>query len=113
MAPIEIVHSTQSPSDDGGSARGPASSQDVIIIFNDRGGPTLVQEIVERMHAFCSFEVLETSDELGNMAWVQVIGCETATPDQLFELIGNRLPDYIRARRFPPSRLAALRAGTL
>ena len=33
--------------------------------------------------------------------------------EQLLELIGSRLPDYIQARRFPPSRLELVRsAGT-
>jgi hypothetical protein len=85
----------------------------VIIIFNEKSGPTQVAEIIAAKHSFTETETWETEDESGRAAWLLVVTCETATAEQLFDLIGSRLPDYIQARRFPPSRLAAVRrSGT-
>lgn len=83
----------------------------VAIVFNDRAAPDQVQEIVERQHAFCGFESYETEDESGNPAFLLLIYCETATANELFDMIGTRLPDYIQARKFPMSRVRALLAG--
>ena len=81
----------------------------VIILFNERTGPTQVAEIIAAKHAFIETEIWETEDEQGRSAFVLAVTCETATADQLFDLIGSRLPDYIQARRFPPSRLDEVR----
>lgn len=81
----------------------------IIILFNERTGPNQVAEIIARSHAFVESETWETTDEQGRPAFLLVLTCETATADQLFELIGSKLPDYIQARRFPPSRLTQVR----
>ncbi len=82
----------------------------VIIIFNEKSGPTQVAELISNKHSFIESEIWETVDEQDRPAWVLVVTCETATAEQLFELIGSRLPDYIQARRFPPSRMAHVRS---
>lgn len=98
--------------DDGAGARTPVGPT-VVLTFNEKTGPTLVAEIIAARHAFVATEAWETVDEQGRTAWLLVATCETASADQLFELIGSRLPDYIQARRFPPSRLAEVqRTGT-
>lgn len=90
-----------------GSSR--AAGPTVIIIFNERSGPSQVAEIISTKHSFIDAETWETVDEQDRTAYLLVVTCETATADQLFELIGSRLPDYIQARRFPPSRMAHVR----
>lgn len=85
----------------------------MAVIFNDRTGPAMVQEIIERVHSFCKYDMYDTVDENGRSAWLLIVECETATPDQLYALIGQNLPDYIRARRFPPTRLEQLRSGAI
>jgi hypothetical protein len=96
--------------DDGpdASARRPGEPT-VIILFNDRSGPSQVVEIITNKHSFIESETWETVDEQDRPAWVLLVTCETATADQLFELIGSRLPDYIQPRRFPPSRMSVVR----
>ena len=90
-----------------------ADGPTVAIIFNEKSGPSQVAEIIAAKHAFIEFESWETHDEQDRAAFLLVVTCETATAEQLFELIGSRLPDYIQARRFPPSRLAQVRrSGT-
>jgi hypothetical protein len=81
----------------------------VIILFNERTGPNQVAEIISRSHAFVESETWETVDEQERPAFLLVLTCETATAEQLFDLIGSKLPDYIQARRFPPSRMAQVR----
>ena len=99
----------------GGGGRGDAgggdqrASSSLLILFNERSGPAQVAEIIALKHAFADTEVWETVDELDRSAFLLVVNCETATADQLFELIGSRLPDYIQARRFPPSRMDEVR----
>lgn len=83
----------------------------LAIIFNERSAPDQVADIVSRVHAFVEFEQIETVDEDGRPAYVLVITCETATADDLYSLLGHRLPDYVQARRFPPSRIPAARAA--
>lgn len=82
----------------------------VLILFNERSGPAQVVELVAARHAFVESSVWQTSDEQGRPAWLLALTCETADADALLELVGSRLPDYIQARRFPPSRLAAVMA---
>jgi len=97
---------------DGGGADRPVKSS-LLILFNERTGPTQVAEIIALKHSFVDTEVWETVDELDRPAFLLVVNCETATADQLFDLIGSRLPDYIQARRFPPSRMGEVRrSGT-
>lgn len=98
---------------DGAPAAGGSGPADptVVILFNDRSGPGQVVDIVANKHAFVDSEIWETEDEQSRPAWLLVLRCETATADQLFDLIGSRLPDYIQPRRFPPSRLAAVRSS--
>lgn len=84
------------------------SGSTLAVIFNDAAGPQMVVDIIERVHSFIGYETVTTKDERGSTAWLLIVRCETATPGELFEMIGNRLPDYIRARHFPPSRLAQL-----
>jgi hypothetical protein len=102
--------------DDGPEpARSAAASDEptIIILFNERTGPAQVSEIIGNKHAFVRTEVWETTDEQDRPAWVLLVHCETATADQLFDLIGSRLPDYIQPRRFPPSRMSHVRrSGT-
>jgi hypothetical protein len=86
-----------------------ADEPTVVIIFNEKSGPTQVAELISNKHSFIESETWETTDEQDRPAWVLVVTCETATAEQLFELIGSRLPDYIQARRFPPSRLDLVR----
>lgn len=83
----------------------------IVILFNEKTGPPQVAEIISLRHSFIQTEMWETVDELGRAAFLLVVNCETATGDQLFELIGSRLPDYIQARRFPPSRLETVRTS--
>lgn len=92
-----------------GGGRSEESQPTIIIIFNERSGPAQVADIIGLRHSFIEQEVWETADEQGRQAFLLAVTCETATADQLFELIGSRLPDYIQARRFPPSRLAEVR----
>lgn len=80
-----------------------------IIIFNEKSGPAQVADIIGNKHSFIQTEIWETVDEQDRPAWLLTIICETATPEQLLELVGSRLPDYIQARRFPPSRLELVR----
>ncbi|MCB0877604.1 MAG: hypothetical protein KDC46_01295 [Thermoleophilia bacterium] len=89
----------------------PPSAQDptIIILFNEKTGPEQVATLISNKHSFIETEVWETRDEQDRTAWVLVVVCETATADQLFDLIGSRLPDYIQPRRFPPSRLPLVR----
>lgn len=84
----------------------------IAILFNDASAPDQVKEIVERQHAFVGFETFETDDEHGNLAYLLLVHCETATANELFDMIGNRLPDYVQARKFPLSRLRTLLAGS-
>ncbi len=81
----------------------------IVILFNERTGPGQVAEIIGNKHAFTETEIWETVDEQDRPAWLLIVACETATADQLFDLIGSRLPDYIQPRRFPPSRMAYVR----
>lgn len=101
MAPL--VTTIDEGSDPTASPRG--SGPTAMILFNERSGPTQVADIISAKHAFVETETWETTDEQDRAAWLLVVTCETATADQLIELIGSRLPDYIQARRFPPSRL--------
>lgn len=84
----------------------------LAILFNDKGGPDQVIEIIQAKHAFVDFETYQTDDERGRPAYLLLVYCETATPDQLFDMIGTRLPDYVQARRFPLTRLQELRHAT-
>lgn len=112
--PSDIVCAMHAPLvttiDDGPnrSASRPAGPT-VIILFNERTGPSQVAEIISNRHSFIETETWETVDEQDRSAYLLVVTCETATADQLFELIGSRLPDYIQARRFPPSRMELVR----
>lgn len=81
------------------------------ILFNDKSGPEQVRDLIVRQHAFVEFHMVETEDEIGRPAYLLVVYCETATANELFALIGQRLPDYIQPRRFPASRLPAVLAG--
>lgn len=88
----------------------PEPTLPALILFNEKSGPAQVVELVAAKHAFVESEIWATSDENGRPAWLLALICETASMDELFELIGSRLPDYIQARRFPLSRLAQVRA---
>lgn len=92
----------------GAAARRPAGPT-VIIIFNEKSGPSQVVELIGNRHSFIETETWETVDERDRTAYVLAVTCETATAEQLFDLIGSRLPDYIQARRFPPSRMDVVR----
>ncbi|MCW2972442.1 MAG: hypothetical protein JWN72_715 [Thermoleophilia bacterium] len=81
----------------------------MLIAFNEKSGAPQVVDIIAAKHAFVETEIWKTVDEQGRDAWVLVITCETATASEIFDLIGSRLPDYIQARHFPPSRLPELR----
>lgn len=83
----------------------------VAVLFNDRGGPDQVTAIIAAKHAFVETEAWTTVDEEGRPAWLLLVTCETATADQLFDLIGSRLPDYIQARRFPLGRVPEVRSN--
>ncbi|MCW2923894.1 MAG: hypothetical protein JWM98_1298 [Thermoleophilia bacterium] len=87
----------------------PRPEPTLLVLFNDRQGPAQVTDIVSVRHSFVETEVWETTDEGGRPAWLLAMWCETATAEGLFDLVGSRLPDYIQARRFPPSRLARVR----
>lgn len=102
-----LVTQTASP------AAAPARSRAEIIaiLFNERSGPQLMSDIVDGKHAFVQYEAWETVDEQGRPAWLLLVGCETANADQILELVGSRLPDYIQARRFPPSLIPKVRAS--
>jgi hypothetical protein len=93
----------------GRAAAGRSAEPTVLILFNERSGAGQVVDLIATRHAFVDSEVWETVDEQDRPAWVLVITCETATAEQLFDLIGSRLPDYIQARRFPPSRMDLVR----
>jgi hypothetical protein len=98
--------------DDGPERAQAAARSDeptIIILFNEKTGPSQVAEIIGAKHSFIETETWETVDEQDRAAWVLLVKCETATSDQLFELIGSRLPDYIQPRRFPPSRMELVR----
>ena len=82
----------------------------LAIIFNERSAPDQVADLISRGHAFVGFESFETVDEEGRAAFLLVVFCETSSADDLFDLIGSRLPDYIQSRRFPNSRIPAVRA---
>jgi hypothetical protein len=90
------------------SARRPGEPT-IVILFNERTGPSQVAEIITTKHSFIETETWETVDETDRPAWVLMVTCETATADQLFDLIGSRLPDYIQPRRFPMSRMDVVR----
>lgn len=90
-----------------GSTR--AAGPNTIIIFNEKSGPAQVAEIISNKHSFIETEMWETVDEQDRPAFLLAVTCETATAEQLLELIGSRLPDYIQARRFPPSRMDHVR----
>jgi hypothetical protein len=81
----------------------------VVIIFNEKSGPAQVAEIIANKHSFIETEMWETVDEQDRPAFLLTVICETATAEQLLELVGSRLPDYIQARRFPPSRMELVR----
>ena len=81
----------------------------VLIIFNEKSGPGQVAEIIANKHSFIEIEMWETTDEQDRPAFLLAVTCETATAEQLLDLIGSRLPDYIQARRFPPSRMDLVR----
>ncbi len=97
--------------DEGPNPTAPKRADDqlTIIIFNEKSGPAQVAEIIGNKHSFIETETWETVDEQDRPAWVLTIVCETAGPEQLLDLIGSRLPDYIQARRFPPSRMELVR----
>lgn len=94
--------------DDDGTPAGRTPT--VAIMFNEKSGPEQVAGLIMARHAFCEFEVWASHDEHQRDAWVLVVWCETATANELVDLIGSRLPDYIQARRFPLSRYAHVRA---
>ena len=81
----------------------------LLVLFNEKSGPWQVVDIIAAKHAFVESETWETVDETGRAAWLLVLTCETATAQELFDLIGSRLPDYIQVRRFPASRLVDIR----
>ena len=81
----------------------------MLIVFNEKSGAPQVVDIIAAKHAFVATETWKTVDEQERDAWVLVVTCETATPGEIYELIGSRLPDYIQARHYPPSRLTELR----
>jgi hypothetical protein len=81
----------------------------LAMLFNDKKGPELALEAIRRDHAFVESEVVETEDEQGRRAYLLVIACETAPAEQLFALGASRMPDYIRARHYPLSRVVRLR----
>lgn len=89
------------------SARGTGPT--VVILFNEKSGPSQVAEIIANKHSFIETEMWETVDEQDRPAYLLTVVCETATAEQLLDLVGSRLPDYIQARRFPPSRLDVVR----
>ena len=86
-----------------------AAGPTVVILFNEKSGPSQVAEIIATKHSFIETEMWETVDEQERPAFLLLVQCETATAEQLLELVGSRLPDYIQARRFPPSRLDTVR----
>lgn len=90
-----------------GSTR--AAGPTVVIIFNEKSGPAQVAEIISNKHSFIETEMWETVDEQDRPAFLLTVMCETATAEQLLDLVGSRLPDYIQARRFPPSRMELVR----
>lgn len=81
----------------------------IVIIFNEKSGPAQVAEIIAGKHSFIETEMWETVDEQDRPAFLLTVECETANAEQLLDLVGSRLPDYIQARRFPPSRLEHVR----
>ena len=90
----------------GDAVSGPPSA---AILFNEKSAPQQVVDIIDQKHAFVGYEGWETVDEQGRPAWLLLIWCETASEVEILELVGGRLPDYIRARRFPPSQVARVR----
>jgi hypothetical protein len=89
----------------------PTAEPTLAVLFNEKSGPDQVVDIIARQHAFAEFETLQTVDEQGRVAWLLLVTCETGTADQLFDMIGHKLPDYVIARRYPPSRVATVRAS--
>jgi hypothetical protein len=83
----------------------------LAVLFNENSGPEQVAELISRQHAFVEYEAYDTTDEEGRAAYLLLVYCETATADQLYDLIGNRLPDYVLARRFPTSRVEDIRTA--
>lgn len=81
----------------------------IALLFNDRKGPELMREHVEREHAFCRFATWQDVDEEGRSAYVFAVWSETASAEEIWGYT-PRLPDYLRARKYPPTRAAA-RAG--
>ncbi|MBC7461839.1 MAG: hypothetical protein H7287_10800 [Thermoleophilia bacterium] len=81
----------------------------MLIVFNEKSGASQVVDIIATKHAFVVTEIWKGLDENDREAWVLVVTCETASSSEVYDLIGKRLPDYIRARQYPPSRLAELR----
>jgi hypothetical protein len=86
-----------------------SAEPNLAILFNEKSGPDQVIDIIARQHAFVEFEKLQTVDEQGRTAFLLLVTCETATADQLYDMIGHKLPDYVLARKYPPSRVAAVR----
>ena len=86
-----------------------AAGPTVVIIFNEKSGPSQVAEIIASKHSFIETEMWETVDEQDRPAFLLIVNCETATAEQMLELVGSRLPDDIQARRFPPSRMELIR----
>lgn len=105
MHPPLVTTIDEGPNAAGRRPGGPT----VIILFNEKTGPSQVMEIISARHSFIETETWETVDEQDRPAYLLLVTCETATADQLFDLIGSRLPDYIQARRFPPSRMGVVR----
>lgn len=81
----------------------------LAVLFNDRKGAELLREHVAREHSFCRFETFQTQDEEGRNVVVFAIWTETATAADLWSYCA-RLPDYILARRFPPTRIELLQS---
>jgi hypothetical protein len=79
----------------------------LAVLFNDRKGAELLREHVAREHSFCRFELFQTQDEEGRNVVVFAIWTETASASDLWAYCA-RLPDYILARRFPPTRVELL-----
>ena len=85
--------------------REPTREPTLAMLFNEHSAPGQVADIISRAHAFVEFEAYDTEDETGRHAYLLLVYCETASPDQLFDMIGSRLPDYVLARKFPMSRV--------
>lgn len=83
----------------------------ILVIFNEHSGPGQVIDLVNVKHAFIEYEVWKHQDEQGRPAWILILTCETATAEEVLDLVGSRLPDYIQVRRFPLSRLSLVRSS--